>query len=124
VEGGKEMKVIKTSDIEAQEVTSNVLRGKVTSQDIIGESSEELAVTIVNFHKGTVRELNAHTFDQVLYVTEGRGIIATETEEVTVTPGTFVFIPAGEKHRHSATRDSVFSHITIRISQGKLAPRG
>ncbi|MFC1976818.1 cupin domain-containing protein [Chloroflexota bacterium] len=124
VEGDTEMKVIRAGDIEAQEVTSNVLRGKVTSQDIIGKSSEELAVTVVNFGKGTVRGLNAHTFDQVLYVTEGRGIIATETEEVTVTPGTFVFIPAGEKHRHSATRDSVFSHITIRISQGKLAPGG
>ncbi|MFC1847555.1 cupin domain-containing protein [Chloroflexota bacterium] len=85
------MKVIKTGDIEAQEVTSNVLRGKVSSQDIIGESSKELAVTIVNFSKGTVRGLNAHTFDQVLYVTEGRGIIATETEEVTVTPGNIRF---------------------------------
>ena len=110
--------MIKTSDIEAQEVTSNVLRGKVTSQGIIGENSGELTVAVVNFSKGTVRGLNAHTFDQVLYVTEGRGIIKTEKEEVTVTPGTFVFIPAGEKHSHNATKDSAFSHITIRISEG------
>ena len=121
MEDGKEMKAIKTSDIEDQEVTSNVLRGKVTSQDVIGESSEEFAVTIVNFSKGTTRELNAHTFDKVLYIPEERGIIKMEKEEVTVTPGTFVFIPAGEKHSYNATRDSVFSHITIRISQGKTS---
>ena len=49
------MKVIKTSDIEAQEVTSNVLSGNVTRQGIIGESSEELTVAVVDFSKGTVR---------------------------------------------------------------------
>ena len=108
------MKVIKVSDIEPQEATSNVLRGKVTSQSIISEGNDELSIGLVNFSKGTVRGFNAHTFDQVLYVTEGSGIIATETEEVTVTPGTFVFIPAGEKHRHGSTEDSAFSHITIK----------
>ena len=108
------MKVIKVSDVEPQEATSNVLRGKVTSQSIINEGNDKLSIGLVNFSKGTVREFGAHTFDQVLYVTEGSGIISTETEEVTVTPGTFIFIPAGERHRHGSTEDSAFSHITIK----------
>ncbi len=108
------MKVIKVSDIEPQEATSNVLRGKVTSQRIISERNDELSIGLVNFSKGTVRGFGTHTFDQVLYVTEGSGIISTETEEVTVTPGTFIFIPAGERHRHGAAEDSAFSHITIK----------
>lgn len=112
------MKVVKTSDVESQEVTGNVLKGKVTSQSIIDESSKELTIAIFSFSEGTTRGLDAHTFDQVVYVTEGRGIIKTENEEVTVTPGTFVFIPAGEKHSHNATEESAFSHITMRISQG------
>ena len=39
--------------------------------------------------------------------------MATETEEVVVTPGTIIFIPAGENHWHGATRDSAFAHIAI-----------
>ncbi len=112
------MKVIMTSNIEAREITSNILEGKVTGQDIIGKNSRELTVAVTNFSQGTMRGLNAHTFDQVLYVTAGRGIIKTEKEEATVTPGTFIFIPAGEKHSHNATKDSTFSHINISISRG------
>jgi len=110
------MKVIKASDVEPKEATSNVVRGKVNGQSIISERNGEVSIHLVNFSKGAVREFGSHTFDQVLYVTEGRGIIATETEEVTVTPGTFVFIPAGEKHRHGSTEDSTFSHIAIKFA--------
>ena len=39
--------------------------------------------------------------------------MATENKEVTVTPGTIIFIPAGEKHWHGATRDSAFSRIAV-----------
>ena len=108
------MKVISIHDTENEEIRSNVLSGRVTRQSIISERNDELSIALVSFSKGATRGFNTHTFDQVLYVTEGSGIIATETEEVTVTPGTFIFIPAGERHRHSATKDSAFSHITIR----------
>jgi len=67
----------------------------------------------VNFSPGSVNLFHTHTFDQVLYVTEGTGIVATENKEVTVTPGTIIFIPAGEKHWHGATKDSAFSHIAV-----------
>ncbi len=110
------MKVIRIRDTETEEITSNVLSGKVTRQSIISERNDELNIALVSFSKGVTREFNAHTFDQVLYVAEGRGLIKTETEEVTVTPGTFVFIPAGEKHSHCATKDSGFSQVTIAIS--------
>ena len=108
------MKVIRIRDIEIEEITDNVLSGRVTRQSIISERNDGLSIALVSFSKGTTREFNTHTFAQVLYVTEGNGIIATETEEVTVAPGTLIFIPAGERHRHSATKDSAFSHITIR----------
>ncbi len=107
------MKVVKTSDIKAEESTLKIFRGKVSVQSIIGESEDELRVIMVNFSPGSMNVFHAHTFDQVLYVTEGTGIVATENEEVTVTPGTIIFIPAGEKHWHGATKDSAFSHIAV-----------
>ena len=107
------MKAVKTSDIEAQESTSKIFRGKVSIQGIIGESRDELRVAVVSFSPGAVNVFHTHTFNQILYVTEGAGIVATESEEVTVTPGTFIFIPAGERHWHGATKDAAFSHIAI-----------
>ena len=105
--------MVRTSDIEAPESTSKIFRGTVSIQGIIGESEDELRVAVVNFSPGAVNVFHTHTFNQILYATEGTGIVATESEEVRVTPGTFIFIPAGERHWHSATKDAVFSHIAI-----------
>ena len=107
------MKVVKISDIEAQESTDQIFRGKVSIQRLIGESNDELRAIVVNFSPGAVNVFHTHTFDQILYVTEGTGIVATEKAEVTVTPGTIIFIPAGEKHWHGATQDTAFSHIAV-----------
>ena len=107
------MKVVKIGDIDAQETRGNYFRGKVSIQSVIGESENEFRVIVVNFSPGAVSVTHTHTADHILYVTEGTGVVATESEEVTVTPGTFVVIPAGERHWHGATKDSKFSQIAI-----------
>jgi len=108
------MEVVRIGDIKAQDASANkIFRGKVSIQSIIGGSTDGFRVSVVNFSPGAVNVFHTHTFAQVLYVTEGEGIVATENEEVTVTPGTVIFIPAGENHWHGATRDSAFSHIAI-----------
>jgi len=108
------MKVVSISEVAATDARdSPIFRGAVRVQNVIGEGSGELRVIVVHFSPGAVNIFHTHTFDQVLYVTEGKGIVATEKEEVTVTPGTIVFIPAGENHWHGATGDSAFSHIAF-----------
>ncbi|HEY32251.1 MAG TPA: cupin domain-containing protein [Dehalococcoidia bacterium] len=108
------MKVIHICDVAAQEASDNpIFRGKVSVQRLIGDSNDELRVSVVNFSPGAVNVFHTHTFDQVLYVIEGEGIVATEEKEVRVAPGTIIYIPAGEKHWHGAAEDSAFSHIAI-----------
>ena len=107
------MKVVRISDIEAEETTNKIFRGKVSIKRIIGEREDELRVIVVDFSPSAANVFHTHTFDQILYVTEGTGIVATENEEVTLTPGTIIFIPAGERHWHGATKDTTFSHIAI-----------
>ena len=64
---------------------------------------------------------HVHDVDQVLYVTAGEGIIATETEEITIRPGDFVVIPAGEKHWHGATPElGLLAHRDIDEGQDEL----
>ena len=108
------MKAVRIFDIPARDASDNpIFRGKVTAQAILGGGPGELRAIVVNFSRGAANVFHTHTFDQVLYVIAGRGIVATEDREVMVTPGTLVHIPAGERHWHGATEDSAFSHIAI-----------
>lgn len=84
----------------------------VTVQQLVPEG-RDFNVNIVNFGKGVVNKLHVHTADQVLIVTAGKGIVATEQEERIVYPGDVILFPAGEKHWHGATEDSEFSHIYV-----------
>lgn len=75
--------------------------------------SKEFEVNVVNFGKGVRNKFHTHDFEQILVVTSGKGVIATEAEEKLVVVGDIVIIPAGEKHWHGATRDSEFSHLYV-----------
>jgi len=114
------MQVVKLSNVKPEESHDPIFRGKVTRQSLIGDSDTGMRVAVINFSKGAVNVFHTHTFDQVLYVTKGKGIVATEDKEVTVTPGTVILIPAGERHWHGATPDSEFSHIAV-MPPGKTA---
>jgi quercetin dioxygenase-like cupin family protein len=67
----------------------------------------------VNFPAGVRNKMHTHSRDQVLFVTAGTGMIATETEEQEITVGDIVPITADEKHWHGATPDADFSHIAL-----------
>jgi quercetin dioxygenase-like cupin family protein len=51
--------------------------------------------------------------DQILVVTAGSGVVASEHEERDITAGDVVHIKAGEKHWHGAKKDTTLSHSTI-----------
>jgi len=109
------MKVLRTSEIEQKERGGGLFKGRVTVQPVLDSDKSDLRTNIINFDKGAVNVFHVHDFDQVLYVTKGEGIMATEKEEIRIRPGDFVVIPAGERHWHGATPDSDFAHIAIAI---------
>jgi quercetin dioxygenase-like cupin family protein len=107
------MKVVKMSQVSKKPFENPIFTGSdVTLQALLPES-KEFQVNIVNFGKGIRNKFHAHDSEQVLIVTAGRGIIATESEQEVITAGDVVLIPAGEKHWHGATKESKFSHIYI-----------
>jgi quercetin dioxygenase-like cupin family protein len=105
--------VLRTSDIDAKERGGGLFKGRVTVQSVLDSDSSDLRTNLINFDEDAVNVFHTHDLDPVLYVTAGEGIIATEKEDIRMTPGTFVVIPAGERHWHGATPDSTFSHIAI-----------
>ena len=108
------MKVIKVAQVVKESHTGPMFTGRVAMQPIIGpELSKNFQIAQVNFDSGVRNKFHSHTLEQVLIVTKGKGIVATEKEQVAVSPGDVIFIPAGEKHWHGAVNGQVFSHLFV-----------
>jgi quercetin dioxygenase-like cupin family protein len=78
-----------------------------------GNISGGYSIAVVSFIPGTKLRWHIHDSEQIIYVTEGKGIIATQKQEYVVIPGMIVVIPAGEVHYHGATKDTSFTHIAF-----------
>ena len=62
--------------------------------------------SVVNFSQGCTTGWHAHNCDQVLIVTSGSGMVATEHEKRHINVGDVVHIKAGERHWHGAKADT------------------
>lgn len=113
------MHVVTMKDVPSKPNISPLFTGEdVTTQPLIPEGGD-YNMSIVNFGKGVRNKFHMHESDQILIVTSGRGIVATEQEQRTVTVGDVILFPKGEKHWHGACEDSEFSHIFITKTGGK-----
>ena len=110
------MKVFRQSEIEEQDATNAPIffGGKVSRIPLVASGvSKHYSFNIVKFAAGARNRFHTHTRDQILFVTSGTGIVATEEEEVVAREGDTILIPAGEKHWHGATPDTDFAHISL-----------
>jgi quercetin dioxygenase-like cupin family protein len=85
--------------------------------------SENYNCGVVNFDRGSTTGWHAHNCDQLLIVTSGSGIVATEHEEREIKVGDVVHIKAGERHWHGARADTTMGHITVTLA-GSQATHG
>jgi quercetin dioxygenase-like cupin family protein len=117
------MIVVNAENVTAVETKDEIVRqGPVHRKTLIdSKDTAGFGALLVTFGPGARLNFHAHTYEQILYVTEGKGIVATKSNEYIVTPGAMVFIPPGEIHWHGATKDSSFSHIAIQKPGIKLA---
>jgi quercetin dioxygenase-like cupin family protein len=114
------MRVVNMNTVEKEKFSSTLFTGTDVSRQVILPDSKEFNFNVVNFGKGVRNKFHAHDSEQILFVTAGKGIIATDTEEKEISVGDVVIIPAGEKHWHGATQDSEFSHIYISSLSSQL----
>ncbi len=107
------MKIVNTDDIPLISMNLPIMTGPdVTLKDVSPES-KVFNMAIVHFPKGVRNKFHTHTYDQVMIVTAGKGFVATEDEEREVGLNDVIWIPAGEKHWHGASKDSEFSHLFV-----------
>lgn len=109
------MKVMRISPSSRVPATGDLFVGKVERQALVGEDeSGQIRVGVVVFTDGAVNKMHHHTFDQVLVINEGEGIVQAEGHpEQRVSAGDVIFIPAGTRHWHGAAPGKTMSHITV-----------
>jgi quercetin dioxygenase-like cupin family protein len=117
------MIVVNSDNVAVVETKDEIVqKGPVHRKALIdAKDTGGFGVLLVTFGPGARLNFHTHTYEQILYVTEGRGIVATKSKEYTVTPGTTVYIPPGEVHWHGAVKDAPFAHIAIQRPGIKLA---
>jgi quercetin dioxygenase-like cupin family protein len=108
------MKVVNMTHAPGASLPSSMFTGPDVTRHVLAPDSKEFDVSVVNFGKGV------RNSEQILIVTAGEGIVATEDEEVAVTTGDVIFIPAGEKHWHGASQNSEFSHIYMVRAEARV----
>lgn len=121
------MHVVRLNNIEKQplgEATpiAGWTGGPVTRsrQTIIPDGeSDNYRCSVVNFSEGATTGWHAHTCDQILVVTAGTGVVATEQATHDITVGDVVHIKAGERHWHGAKANTTMSHITITVAESQ-----
>ena len=118
------MRVIRVTKAGRERSDNPIFVGEVDYQTAVGEESRDLRLSEVHFKHGAVNKPHMHTTDQILIITEGEGVVATDEERHEVTAGDVALIPANTKHWHGAqpgkdmTHWSVLGHGKTTIVQG------
>jgi quercetin dioxygenase-like cupin family protein len=108
------MQLIRHDPSEPPLNTQPIFTGEVRSRGLVAPAqTDQLHVTLVRFAAGGRNVFHRHTFDQVLYIVEGEGIVANKHEEHRVFSGDVVVVPAGEAHWHGATPQTAMAHLAI-----------
>jgi quercetin dioxygenase-like cupin family protein len=113
------MKKVTMSSVEKTKapMTGGLMTGtQVWRQAILNpDDSTNFNFAIVAFDAGSRNKFHKHSGDQILIVTEGTGIVANDTDSLTVTEGDVIVIPAGENHWHGAPDATSMAHITVTV---------
>ncbi|MGI0025160.1 MAG: cupin domain-containing protein [Nitrososphaera sp.] len=104
--------------------------GNVEIRKLVTDAlTKDFETFLVTFIDGARTKLHYHEMDQVLIATEGKGVVALQTDirmednstatikmdEVhELTEGDYVCIPAFKWHWHGASKGSSFSHLQIK----------
>ena len=109
------MKVVKMSELPSEPAVSALFTGNEVTRQTPFKPDEMQSVNfgVVSFAAGARNKMHRHTSDQILIITDGTGVVATPSEERTVSAGDVILIPAGEDHWHGAPGATPMAHITI-----------
>ncbi|MFN0094281.1 MAG: cupin domain-containing protein [Dehalococcoidia bacterium] len=108
------MKVVRVGDSPEQPNTAPIMIGDVAMRPLLGpDTGAKVTVALVRFRNGGRNKRHTHSEDQILYITEGHGIVADADHEHLVEGGDIVHVPAGTTHWHGAQPGRDMAHLNI-----------
>ena len=114
------MKILIPSEIPEVIQHQPLFIGESAMQTLVDKGmSKDFWSCLRRWPAGARAKYHSHSNDQLIIVTEGKGMMATEKETAVVSPGQIVFIPAGEKHWHGATKDFSVAYIQIQAAESQ-----
>ncbi len=113
------MHIVNIDQVPKQQHSTPLMTGPGVYAQNLSPEGAQFACRVVTFGKGVRNKFHTHTSDQVLIVTAGRGIVATQQEQREVGVGDVIFFPAGEVHWHGATADSEFAHLYLMLADSQ-----
>ncbi len=105
------MELIHEGSEKGPRVDRAIIEGEVHQRRLLDK--QQLRIGKLTFSPGSRTKWHTHACEQVLFITEGRGIVATNSGEQEVAAGDVVFAPPGERHWHGARLDSAMTHISV-----------
>jgi len=115
--------IVKASEVAAEQTTGNMLAQGITYRQLLVNEkmpgSGGYNAAVVNYNPGARLAFHTHTAEQIIYCTEGAGIIATEDKEYHMTPGMVIIVPPGIRHWHGATDNTPFTHFAVFKGEGQ-----
>ena len=117
------MLIVETENLELPESKNDAMvdTGTVFRSLLVdGQKTGGYSIAMLTYNPGTKLKWHSHDSEQIIYVTDGKGVLATREEQHLVTPGMIVVIPAGEVHYHGAAEDTTFSHIAFYTGTSKI----
>lgn len=116
---------IRAADVSAETPTADPARfaGHATIHHIARAlGTGEVRVNVLFFDAGARTRPHAHPYDQLLYYTQGVGVVAQDGgEDQRIEEGEFVLLPAGRVHMHGAASDGPAVHISIMCQSDNAA---
>ena len=112
------MRVIRVTKAGREPSDNPIFVGQVDYQTAVGDESRDLRLSEVHFKHGAVNKPHVHSTDQILLVTEGEGLLASDEERHDLSAGDIAFIPADTKHWHGARPGKDMTHWAI-LGNGK-----
>ncbi|HEX2027898.1 MAG TPA: cupin domain-containing protein [Nitriliruptorales bacterium] len=91
-------------------------QGQAQFQHFASPFGDRPAVFAVHFEAGGRTRPHVHRSGQVLYITDGEGIVADQSGRRVVRPGDVVTIRPDEWHWHGGTPTSAMTHLTVQVT--------
>ncbi len=103
----------KANLVERPDRFTGTVHWQVISESVDEKTAEVLAIF---FEAGARSRPQRHSAEEVLYVVDGRGVLAVENEVLFIRAGDIAVVPAGTWHWHGATRSTGMCQIVVGLS--------